>query len=100
MRNPASGTDMIMLQAILKREIHPFVKTGEIREGSFVNVTKYNLARRKRLRGEGEVVYVEGKFSYPGKGLIEVVIWRSQTSMQSDTIRGLRIAQRTKALSR
>ena len=47
---------MIMLQAILRQEIHPFVKTGEIREGSYVSVTKYNLARRKRLRGDGEVV--------------------------------------------
>ncbi|MCJ1351412.1 MAG: hypothetical protein MMC33_001396 [Icmadophila ericetorum] len=47
-----------MIQALLKPELHPFITVGEIGEGSYVELTKYSLARAKRLLGEGEVLYL------------------------------------------
>ena len=44
------------LLAILRHEIHPFVTVGEIREGSYVHVTKYELAQAKRTNGNGMVL--------------------------------------------
>lgn len=37
--------------------MHPFVYTGEIREGSYVKLDKYNLAFGKKLIGAGQVAY-------------------------------------------
>ncbi|KAL9117507.1 MAG: hypothetical protein Q9187_005954 [Circinaria calcarea] len=45
-----------LIQAILKREIHPFVTTGDISLGSYVDVTKYELARVQRTAGNGSIL--------------------------------------------
>ncbi|MCJ1431116.1 hypothetical protein MMC27_000467 [Xylographa pallens] len=46
------------IQAALLRDIHPYFIFGQIREGSFVHVTKYKLARAKRLSGEGTILHL------------------------------------------
>ncbi|KAI9736264.1 MAG: hypothetical protein M1834_001150 [Cirrosporium novae-zelandiae] len=46
------------IQAVLKSEVHRFVWTGETKEGSYIVLTKYELARAKRLNGNGEVAYI------------------------------------------
>ena len=43
------------LVAVLKREIHPYVTLGDIREGSYVALTRFELASSKKLRGNGSV---------------------------------------------
>ncbi|MCJ1281232.1 hypothetical protein MMC26_000550 [Xylographa opegraphella] len=47
-----------IIQAALLRDVHPYFIYGQIREGSFVEVTKYKLARSKRLSGEGTILHL------------------------------------------
>ena len=46
------------IQAVLKPEIHPFVTSRDIRDGSVVLLTRYELRQAKRLNGEGHVLYL------------------------------------------
>lgn len=46
---------MKMIQAILMPDLHPFLTVGEVREGSFVTVTKYKLVRATKYKSEGWV---------------------------------------------
>ncbi|MCJ1385996.1 hypothetical protein MMC17_009121 [Xylographa soralifera] len=46
------------IQAALLRDVHPYFIFGQIREGSFVQITKYELARAKRLSGEGTILHL------------------------------------------
>ncbi|MCJ1321711.1 hypothetical protein MMC15_007056 [Xylographa vitiligo] len=46
------------IQAALLRDVHPYFIFGQIREGSFVQITKYKLARAKRLSGEGTILHL------------------------------------------
>lgn len=39
--------------AVLTRLMHPFVWTGEVREGSYVRLDKYTLEFGKKLNGQG-----------------------------------------------
>ena len=41
--------------AVLVPDMHRFVSTGEIREGSYVKLDDYKLAYGKRLVGAGHV---------------------------------------------
>ena len=42
--------------AVVKRRLYKWLSTFDVREGSYVVLKEYNLARGKRLRGEGEVL--------------------------------------------
>ena len=46
------------LQAVLVPEIHPFVRSKEICNGSIVLLRKYRLEEAKRLKGVGKVLYL------------------------------------------
>ncbi|MCJ1324782.1 hypothetical protein MMC10_001444 [Thelotrema lepadinum] len=46
------------IQTVLKPEIHPYVTSRDICDGSIVLVTKYRLEKAKRLNGEGNVWYL------------------------------------------
>lgn len=47
------------IQAVVKRRLHRMINSGEIREGSFVVLKDYCLARAKRRNSDGEVVYLQ-----------------------------------------
>ena len=55
---PDSQANLVRFTALLKSDLHPFVTVGEIREGSYVHVTKYQLARGQKLVGDGYILYV------------------------------------------
>lgn len=40
---------------ILKYELHPYLAAGHVREGSYVELSKYELAAARRLNGDGSV---------------------------------------------
>ena len=46
------------IQAVLKPEIHPYVTSREICDGSIVLVTKYRLEKANKLNGQGSVWYL------------------------------------------
>ncbi|KAI9881640.1 MAG: hypothetical protein M1830_000205 [Pleopsidium flavum] len=46
------------IQAVLKPLMHRFVWTGEIREGSYVMLDNYKVAKGKKLIGDGYVAYL------------------------------------------
>ncbi|KAF6221664.1 hypothetical protein HO133_001632 [Letharia lupina] len=46
------------IQAVVKRRLHKWLTTFNVREGSYVVLKEYNLARGKRLGGEGDVFYL------------------------------------------
>ena len=41
--------------AVLRREIHPYLSSREIKDGTIVSVTNYRLAQGKKLNGTGIV---------------------------------------------
>ena len=47
-----------IVQAVLRSEIHPFVTSREIRDGSIVLVTRYEIKQAKRYNGKGHVLYL------------------------------------------
>lgn len=53
------------IQAVIKRRLHKWLTTFDVREGSYVILKEYNLARGKRLHGEGEVFYLAISDFYP-----------------------------------
>lgn len=44
------------ISAVVKRRLHKWLTTFDVREGSYVVLKEYNLEKGKRLRGEGEVL--------------------------------------------
>ncbi|MCJ1405362.1 hypothetical protein MMC11_008589 [Xylographa trunciseda] len=58
------------IQAALLRDVHPYFIFGQIREGSFVRITKYKLAKAKRLSGDGTVLHllVDDLYAYGHDG--------------------------------
>ena len=46
---------MCKLLAVLKSDVHPFITSCDIHEGTYVEITKYELARGRRLKGDGTV---------------------------------------------
>ena len=50
------GTDAPGQTAVVKRRLHKWLTTFDVREGSYVILKEYSLAKGKRLRGEGEVL--------------------------------------------
>jgi hypothetical protein len=50
--------DEIVIQAVLKAEIHRFVITGEVGEGDVILVERYELRKGARVNGEGEIWYL------------------------------------------
>ena len=50
------GADTAGLSAVVKRRLHKWLTTFDVREGSYVVIKEYDLARGKRLHGEGEVL--------------------------------------------
>ncbi|MCJ1477218.1 hypothetical protein MMC13_005889 [Lambiella insularis] len=53
------------IQAVLRREIHRYFIVGEIREGSYVHVTKYQLTSAKSTSREGTVLFLLVSDLYP-----------------------------------
>lgn len=49
-------SDISNLSAVVKRRLHKWLTTFNVREGSYVVLKEYNLARGKRLGGEGDVL--------------------------------------------
>ena len=47
------------IQAVVGRRLHKTINYGEIREGSFVVLREYQLARGQRVNGGGQVVYLK-----------------------------------------
>ena len=41
--------------ALLRRELNPFFSSQEVKDGSFVMITKYQLTQAAKLSGDGEV---------------------------------------------
>ena len=50
------GADTPDQPAVVKRRLHKWLTTFDVREGSYVILKEYSLAKGKRLRGEGEVL--------------------------------------------
>ena len=50
------GTETPDQTAVVKRRLHKWLTTFDVREGSYVVLKEYSLAKGKRLRGEGEVL--------------------------------------------
>ncbi|MCJ1334894.1 hypothetical protein MMC09_000159 [Bachmanniomyces sp. S44760] len=48
-----------VIQAVLKSEAHRFIIQGDVHEKFLVVLTKYELARSRRLNGRGEVAYLK-----------------------------------------
>lgn len=48
--------DITKLPAVVKRRLHKWLTTFDVREGSYVVLKEYNLVRGKRLHGEGHVL--------------------------------------------
>lgn len=46
------------IQAVVKRRLHKWLTTFDVREGSYIVLKEYELARGKRLHGEGDVFYL------------------------------------------
>ncbi|CAD6565194.1 MAG: hypothetical protein ASARMPRED_006506 [Alectoria sarmentosa] len=46
------------IQAVVRRRLHKWLTTSDVREGSYVILKEYDLARGKRLHGEGDVFYL------------------------------------------
>ena len=44
------------LSAVVKRRLHKWLSTFDVREGSYIVLKEYNLARGKRLHGRGDVL--------------------------------------------
>ena len=44
------------LSAVVKRRLHKWLTTFDVREGSYVILKEYDLARGKKLHGEGDVL--------------------------------------------
>ena len=44
------------LSAVVKRRLHKWLTTFDVREGSYIVLKEYNLARGKRLHGRGDVL--------------------------------------------
>lgn len=51
-----NGTDTPDQIAVVKRRLHKWLTTFDVREGSYVILKEYSLAKGKRLHGEGEVL--------------------------------------------
>ena len=47
------------IQAVIKSRLHKKILHGEIKEGSFVVLKDYQLARGKRINAVGEVIYLK-----------------------------------------
>ena len=47
------------IQAVVRRRLHRTLNHGDVREGSFVVLKDYCLARAKRTRLDGEVIYLQ-----------------------------------------
>ena len=50
------GVDIFFLSAVIKRRLHKWLTTFDVREGSYVILKEYDLAKGKRLHGEGDVL--------------------------------------------
>ena len=53
---PQLHANLYISLAILKRDIHPYIVFGDVKEGSYINVTKYQLARVKKRTGHGDIL--------------------------------------------
>ena len=51
------SADTSKILAVVRRRLHKWFATFDVREGSYVILKEYDLARGKRLHGEGEVLY-------------------------------------------
>ena len=51
-----NSTDNAAQTAVVKRRLHKWFTTFDVREGSYIILKEYSLAKGKRLRGEGEVL--------------------------------------------
>ena len=49
-------SDIPNISAVVKRRLHKWLTTFDVREGSYVILKEYDLAKGKRLRGEGDVL--------------------------------------------
>lgn len=50
------GADTSNSSAVVRRRLHKWFTTFDVREGSYVVLKEYELARGKRLHGEGDVL--------------------------------------------
>lgn len=50
------SADMSKSLAVVRRRLHKWFTTFDVREGSYVVLKEYELARGKRLHGEGDVL--------------------------------------------
>ena len=50
------GADMSKSLAVVRRRLHKWFTTFDVREGSYVVLKEYELARGKRLHSEGDVL--------------------------------------------
>ena len=51
-----NGAEITCMSAVVKRRLHKWLTTFDVREGSYVVLKQYRLARGKRLLGEGDVL--------------------------------------------
>ena len=51
-----NGAKTSNLPAVVRRRLHRWLTTFDVREGSYVVLKKYDLAKGKRLHGEGDVL--------------------------------------------
>ena len=50
------GAKISNLPAVVRRRLHKWLTTFDVREGSYVVLKEYDLAKGKRLHGEGDVL--------------------------------------------
>ncbi len=50
------AADSLDLSAVVKRRLHKWLTTFDVREGSYVILKEYDLARGKKVHGEGDVL--------------------------------------------
>ena len=50
------GAKISNLPAVVRRRLHKWLTTFDVREGSYVVLKEYDLAKGKRLNGEGDVL--------------------------------------------
>ena len=50
------GADTSNVPAVVKRRLHKWFTAFDVREGSYVVLKEYDLARGRRLHGEGDVL--------------------------------------------
>ena len=55
------SANVLLVKALPRRELHPFLASKEIQDGSIVLITKYRLTKAKKLSSSGDIWFVSAR---------------------------------------